>query len=66
MIKEFAEFLISEDRFQNKIFDTLVPYTVKFQKGELDGKPLCFYEPSVVQTKELTALYKEIRKKGFL
>lgn len=64
--KEFADFLVSEDRFHNKIFDTLVPYTVKFQRGELEGKPLCFYEPSGVQTKELNALYKEMRKKGFL
>lgn len=64
--KEFADFLISEERFHNKIFDTLVPYTVKFQRGELEGKPLCFYEPSGIQTKELNALYKEMRKKGFL
>lgn len=64
--KEFADFLVEEERFHNKIFDTLVPYTVKFQRGELEGKPLCFYEPTGVQTKELITLYKEIRKKGFL
>ena len=64
--KEFTEFLISENRFKNMIFDTLIPYTVKFQKGELMEKPLCFYEPNGVQSRELMKLYKEMRKKGFL
>lgn len=64
--KEFSEFLLSEDRFQNIIFDTLVPYTVKFQRAELNGSPLCYFEPNGPQTKELQTLYKEMKKKGFM
>ena len=64
--KEFAEFLINEERFQNMIFDHLVPYTVKFQRAELNGLPLCIYEPKGAQTKELEKLYKEMRKKGYM
>lgn len=64
--KEFADYLLSEERFANKIFDNLVPYTVKFQRCELSGAPLCYFDPKGTQTKELNNLYKEIRKKGYL
>lgn len=64
--KEFAEFLLNEERFQGMIFDNLVPYTIKFQRAELNGVPLCYHEPNSPQTKELTKLYKEVKKKGYL
>lgn len=63
---EFREYIMKEEAFKGKVFDTLIPETVAIRKAEIEGLPLAYHNPKCPASGAYLGFLKELRERGLL